>query len=109
IDEVVLFKPLLKPELRRIVDIQLEKVDKMLHDKDIHITVDDEAKDWLSTIGYDVTYGARPLKRTIQNYLINPLSTQLLMGTFQAGDTIGVTLGDRGKLEFHKQEPVKEV
>ncbi|MCU7496963.1 MAG: ATP-dependent chaperone ClpB [Ignavibacteria bacterium] len=108
IDEVVLFKPLLKTELRKIVDIQLERVGKMLHDKDLAITVDDEAKDWLSTIGYDVTYGARPLKRTIQNYLINPLSTQLLMGSFAPGDTISVTLGDRGKLEFHRQEPVKQ-
>ncbi|MGE5431294.1 MAG: ATP-dependent chaperone ClpB [Syntrophomonadaceae bacterium] len=108
IDEVVLFKPLLKPELRRIVDIQLQRVQKMLQDKDIRITVDDEAKDWLSTIGYDVTYGARPLKRTIQNYLINPLSTELLMGNFVPGDTINVTLGDRGRLEFHKQEPVKQ-
>ncbi|HEX2867383.1 MAG TPA: ATP-dependent chaperone ClpB [Ignavibacteriales bacterium] len=108
IDEVVLFKPLLKPELRKIVDIQLEKVQKMLRDKDITIHVDDEAKDWLSTIGYDVTYGARPLKRTIQNYLINPLSTQLLMGNFAPGDTINVTLGDKGKLEFNKQEAVKQ-
>ncbi|MGE5681326.1 MAG: ATP-dependent chaperone ClpB [Bacillota bacterium] len=102
IDEVVLFKPLMKSELRKIVDIQLEKVRKMLLDKNLTLEVDDEAKDWLSQLGYDVTYGARPLKRTIQNYLINPLSQMMLMDGIAPGNTIKVTLGDRGRLEFNK-------
>jgi ATP-dependent Clp protease ATP-binding subunit ClpB len=102
IDEVVMFKPLSKKEIRQIVEIQIDNVKKMLKDKEIILNVDDEAKNWLSQLGYDVTYGARPLKRTIQKYLVNPLSTEILMGNFNDGDKINVTLGNLGKLEFVK-------
>ena len=102
IDEIVLFKPLLKSEIRKIVDIQLERVQKMLKDKEITLDVSDEAKDWLAQLGYDVTYGARPLKRVIQKYLINPLSQELLAGNFGDGDTIKVNVGESAKLVFSK-------
>ncbi len=102
IDEIVLFKPLLKSEIRKIVDIQLERVQKMLKDKEITLAVSDEAKDWLAQLGYDVTYGARPLKRVIQKYLINPLSQELLAGNFVDGDTIKVNVGESAKLVFSK-------
>lgn len=108
IDEIILFKPLTKTEIRKIVDIQIQHVQKLLRDKEIVLDVDDEAKDWLAKLGYDVTYGARPLKRTIQKYLTNPLSQQLLMGSFTDGDTIKVTVGNNGKLEFHKTEVAVE-
>ncbi len=108
IDEVVLFKPLTKNEIRKIVDIQIRHVQKLLKDKEIILDVDDEAKDWLAKLGYDVTYGARPLKRTIQKYLTNPLSQELLMGNFNDGDTIKVTSSNAGKLEFHKAEVAVE-
>jgi ATP-dependent Clp protease ATP-binding subunit ClpB len=103
IDEVVLFKPLNRNEIRKIVDIQIAKVIKMLKDKDIVLDVDDEAKDWLAKLGYDVTYGARPLKRTIQKYLINPLSQELLAAHFESGDTVTVTQSSNAGLEFHKK------
>jgi ATP-dependent Clp protease ATP-binding subunit ClpB len=102
IDEIVLFKPLLKSEIRKIVDIQLVRVQKMLKDKEITLAVSDEAKDWLAQLGYDVTYGARPLKRVIQKYLVNPLSQELLAGNFGDGDTIKVSVGDSAKLVFTK-------
>jgi len=102
IDEIVLFKPLLKSEIRKIVDIQLVRVQKMLKDKEITLKVSDEAKDWLAQLGYDVTYGARPLKRVIQKYLINPLSQELLAGNFSDGHTIKVSVGDSAKLMFSK-------
>ena len=102
IDEIVLFKPLTHKEIRKIVDIQLNKLSKLLKAKEIDINVEDEAKDWLANIGYDVTFGARPLKRTIQKYLINPLSQELLMDKFVSDDTINVTVGEKGKLEFGK-------
>ncbi len=66
------------------------------------LEVSDEAKDWLANIGYDVTYGARPLKRTIQKYLVNPLSQELLASNFVSGDTIKVRVGDSAKLLFSK-------
>ncbi len=102
IDEIVLFKPLLKSELTQIVDIQLERVNKMLSDKNLKIEVDDKAKEFLIELGYDISYGARPLKRVIQRFLINPLATEILMGKYQSGDVILVTReGD--KLGFSKK------
>ena len=108
IDEVVLFKPLTKSEIREIVDIQIKNVQMMLKQKDIILDINDEAKDWLAKLGYDVTFGARPLKRTIQKYLVNPLSQELLAGNFSDGDNIAVTLGNQGKLEFHKEAALTE-
>ncbi len=103
IDEVVLFKPLTRSEIRKIVDIQIRSVQKMLTQKEIALDVDDEAKDWLAKLGYNVTFGARPLKRTIQKYLTNPLSQELLMGSFSDGDNIKVTLSENGTLVFRKK------
>jgi len=103
IDEIVLFKPLLKNELKQIIDIQLQKVGKQLAEKNITLAVDEDAKDFLMQHGYDVTYGARPMKRTIQRYLINPLSTELLMNKFESGDTIYVCCPRGDKLEFEKR------
>lgn len=103
IDEVVLFKPLLKNELRQIIDLQLHRVAKMLAEKNISLEVKEEAKDFMMQIGYDVTYGARPLKRTIQKYLVNPLSAELLMGNYSAGDTLVISYPGAGKIEFSKK------
>jgi ATP-dependent Clp protease ATP-binding subunit ClpB len=102
IDEIVLFKPLRKDEIRKIVELQIINVQKMLHGKSIKLIITDEVKDWLAELGYDVTFGARPLKRTIQKYLINPLSLELLAGNFESGDVIEVTTSGDGKLEFIK-------
>ncbi|MCW8803303.1 MAG: ATP-dependent chaperone ClpB, partial [Ignavibacteriaceae bacterium] len=74
IDEIVLFKPLTHKEIRQIVDIQLNRVARMLKARDIKLIINDETKDWLANIGFDVTFGARPLKRTIQKYVANPLA-----------------------------------
>ncbi len=102
IDEIILFKPLLKSEIRKIVEIQLEKIQQMLSSKEMKIELTEQAKDWLAQQGYDVTYGARPLKRVIQKYLINPLSQELLSGEFIEGDTIKIDVGDRAGLIFTK-------
>ncbi len=102
IDEIVLFKPLTHKEIREIVELQLKRVVVMLRAKEIFLYVSDEVKDWLANIGYDVTFGARPLKRTIQKYLVNPLSQELLAGNFVGGDTINVTVGEDAKLLFKK-------
>lgn len=102
IDEIVLFKPLTKKEIRKIVDIQLERVQKQLSEREITIVVSDDAKDWLAQAGYDVTFGARPLKRVIQKYLVNPLAQELLAGKFGNGDTIKVDVSPRIGLTFSK-------
>lgn len=102
IDEVVLFKPLTRNEIRKIVDIQLKHIEEMLAQKEIVLDVDDEVKDWLAKLGYDVTFGARPLKRTIQRHLTNPLSQELLAGKFNDGDRVEVALSESGGLIFKK-------
>ncbi len=103
IDEIVLFKPLLKNEIKQIIDIQLQRVGKMLAEKGLSLEVEEDVKEFLMEHGYDVTYGARPLKRTIQKYLINPLSTELLMNKYESGDTIVVRYPGAGKLVFEKK------
>jgi len=104
IDEVVMFKPLLGSELRNIVDIQLAGIIKMLaKNSDISLVVTDDAKDWLAKIGYDITFGARPLKRTIQNHITNTLSQKILAGDILPGERIKVDVNDAGQFEFLKQ------
>jgi len=102
IDEIVLFKPLSHKEIRQIVEIQLNRVAAMLKTREIKLIINDETKDWLANIGYDVTFGARPLKRTIQKYVANPLAQELLAGNFGDGDTIKISVGEKGKLVFSK-------
>ena len=104
IDEVVMFKPLMGSELRKIVDIQLEGLKKMLaKNSDIVLEVSDEAKDWLAKIGYDITFGARPLKRTIQNHITNPLSEKILTGEVLPGEKLDITVNDAGKFLFNNK------
>ncbi len=104
IDEVVMFKPLLGEELRNIVDIQLKGIRKMLQaNSDITLDVTGEAKDWLAKIGYDITFGARPLKRTIQNHITNKLSEKILSGEILPGDKVEVTVDDAGQFFFNKK------
>ncbi|MBE2226095.1 MAG: AAA family ATPase [Ignavibacteria bacterium] len=101
IDEVVMFKPLLGSELRNIVDIQLAGIIKMLaKNSDISLVVTDDAKDWLAKIGYDITFGARPLKRTIQNHITNTLSQKILSGEILPGEKIEINVNDAGEFIF---------
>jgi ATP-dependent Clp protease ATP-binding subunit ClpB len=103
IDEIVLFKPLLKSEIEKIIELQLKHVGKMLAEKGLLLEIEEGVKDFLLELGYNVTYGARPLKRTIQKYLINPLSAELLMNKYDADDTVVVRYPGRGKLVFEKR------
>ena len=102
IDEIVLFKPLTHKEIRQIVEIQLNRVAEMLKAREIKLVIDDETKEWLAKIGFDVTFGARPLKRTIQKHVANPLAQELLAGNFGDADTIKISVGEKGKLVFSK-------
>lgn len=100
IDEIILFKPLTKTEILQIVDLQLANVAKMLAEKDITLEVTEEAKEWLGEVGFDVTFGARPLKRAIQRMVLNPLAEEILKGSIQEGDNVRIDLGEQGKLVF---------
>jgi ATP-dependent Clp protease ATP-binding subunit ClpB len=100
IDEIIVFKPLTLAEIKEIVDLQLKSVRKMLADKNIRLEITDEARERLAAIGYDPTFGARPLKRVIQKYIINGLSEKLLEGSITDGDTVHVRIDARGMVEF---------
>jgi ATP-dependent Clp protease ATP-binding subunit ClpB len=100
LDEIILFNRLGRNEMKRIVDIQLKHLQKLLADRKIALDVDDKAKAWLANTGYDPVYGARPLKRVIQRELQNPLATMLLSGTIKDGDTVAVTVRD-GRLTIN--------
>lgn len=105
IDDIILFKPLAIEDIREIVDIQLNKVEQMLIKNEIKLVVTNEAKDWLAKLGYDPSFGARPLKRTIQKYIVNRLSENILDNKFVPGDIIEVGLDKRGLIEFRKMMP----
>lgn len=102
IDEVVMFKPLMAAELREIVDIQLNTISRMLlKNNDITLEVTNDAKDWLAKIGYDITFGARPLKRTIQNHITNILSQKILAGEILPGNKVEINVNDAGQFIFN--------
>jgi ATP-dependent Clp protease ATP-binding subunit ClpB len=95
IDELTIFEPLKKTELRQIVTIQIHRIEQMLADQKIKIQLTPAAQDYLADVGYDPIYGARPLKRAIQRELQNPIATKILENAFGAGDTIFVDSVDR--------------
>ena len=92
IDDVIIFHPLTKEHLKSIVDLLIREVERGLAERNIKLEVNEEAKAWLVQKGYDPVYGARPLRRAIQKYAENPISTKILQGEFKEGDTIAVSL-----------------
>ena len=102
IDEIVVFHPLGQEQMAGIADIQLSRLRKRLQERDMDIVLSDEAMTKLIAVGYDPVYGARPLKRAIQQEIENPLSVKLLSGEFVAGDTIKVDVDAQDKLTFDK-------
>jgi ATP-dependent Clp protease ATP-binding subunit ClpB len=99
IDDIVVFHPLGREHIRRIVDIQMGYLQKRLAERDIRLELDEAARDRLGEAGYDPVYGARPLKRAIQQQLENPLAQRILRGEFGPGDTVRVVAADGG-LDF---------
>jgi ATP-dependent Clp protease ATP-binding subunit ClpB len=99
VDEIVVFHSLSREDLRRIIDIQLAAVTRRLQDRHIHIEFTQAAKELLISEGYDPTYGARPLKRTIQRLVLDPLALKVLQGDFRDEDSIFVD-AETGSLVF---------
>jgi ATP-dependent Clp protease ATP-binding subunit ClpB len=109
IDEIIVFQPLSREQIGEIVEIQLGRLRKLLADRKLKLELTPEARAKLSEEGYDPVYGARPLKRVIQQRLQNELALRLLQGEFQEGDTIEVGVDGNGKFSFTKAvvgEPV---
>ncbi|MBV9126996.1 MAG: ATP-dependent chaperone ClpB, partial [Verrucomicrobia bacterium] len=104
VDEVIIFDRLSDRDLTQIVDIQLARLLKRLAAQKLTLVLSDEAKAFLPREGYDPVYGARPLKRTIQREILDPLSLEILSGRFQEGDEITAEVRDGG-LVFHNRKP----
>jgi len=104
VDEIILFHRLQKSEMGRIVEIQFSRLQKLLEDRKITLTLDAAARDWLATKGWDPAYGARPLKRVIQRYLQDPLSEMILAGDIQDGDRVVVSV-EGNVLTFNGKAP----
>ena len=99
IDEIVMFEPLTRRDIERIVDIQLGIVRKMLEENGIRLEYTDAARKWIANAGYDPLYGARPVKRTIQRYVVNDLSKRILAGEVDRSKPISID-ADNGGLTF---------
>ncbi len=103
VDEIIVFHELTEGQLRSIVDLMVKDLQKRLTDRRLEVELTEEAKLWLAKEGFDPVYGARPLRRAIERYVENPLSTKLLRGEFSPGNTIIVDYGEDG-LTFTAQK-----
>lgn len=103
VDEIILFMPLTSNEIRAIVDLQLKYLVDKVERNNMKLIINDDVKDWLGKLGFDIAFGARPLKRTIQKHIVNVLSEKILNAEFLPGDTIEVKLNKQGLIEFVKK------
>jgi ATP-dependent Clp protease ATP-binding subunit ClpB len=103
VDEVIIFRPLGKDVILQIVDLQLEILRRRLAEKKLGLAVSEEAKALLAERGYDPVYGARPLKRTIQRDVQNPLAMKILAGEFGEGDAVAIGADKKGEFVFKKK------
>ena len=104
IDETIMFTPLNRENVHRIVELQFEGIAKMLEENDIHISATPEAIDWLAQLGFDPQFGARPVKRVMQKRVLNELSKQILAGKVQKDAKIVLDVFDK---EFVFRNPVE--
>jgi ATP-dependent Clp protease ATP-binding subunit ClpB len=109
IDEVIVFRPLSREQIGQIVEIQLGNLRKLLAGRKITLELTDAAREKLAEEGYDPVYGARPLKRVIQQRLQNELALKLLQGEFRDGDTVVVDVDAAGQFTFHQAEAASTV
>jgi ATP-dependent Clp protease ATP-binding subunit ClpB len=110
IDEVIFFHALGIEHMKHIIDIQVRSLLKRLEDRKIHVELTDAARGFLVSEGYDPMYGARPLKRTIQRRVLDPLALRVLEGDFREGDRVSVDVGENG-LVFERagaREPARQ-
>ena len=96
IDEILIFEKLSKEDIEGILDIQIHLLNDLMNEKHISIQLDSKAKSWLAEKGFDPVYGARPLKRVLQNHLQNPLAEKMINNEIEEGSSIKVSANDIG-------------
>ncbi|NQU45007.1 type VI secretion system ATPase TssH, partial [bacterium] len=105
VDEIVIFKSLTREALNQIVGLEIQKAQRRLAERKMRLVVDDAVGEFLGEQGYEPAYGARPLRRAVQRYLLDPLALEILEGKFEEGDTIHASLDGKGKhLVFRREE-----
>lgn len=104
IDEIVLFKPLAAKEIRKIAELQVERLKKRLKKNNIDLELTEEAFDWLAKLGFDNQFGARPLKRALQKHIADPLAIKILSNEFGSGDKILVDCCGGSEFNFIKSK-----
>src|SRR4026209_806808 len=104
LDDIIVFRSLTKPDLIRILDLEIAKVMERLKGKNLKLNLDEKAKDFLVDKGYDPTYGARPMRRSVERFLEDPLAEEILKGNLHEGEPVQVTV-DNGKLLFTQASP----
>jgi ATP-dependent Clp protease ATP-binding subunit ClpA len=104
VDDIIVFRPLSMDEIEHIVELQLQRLERLLADRKLTLEVTPEAKRVLAEEGFDPTFGARPLKRAIQRLIQNPLALAVLEGRFSDGDHIVVSRAPSGTLTFERTE-----
>ncbi|MCX7993276.1 MAG: hypothetical protein N2651_06360, partial [Fimbriimonadales bacterium] len=104
VDEVIVFHPLTRNEILQIVDLMVGRVQEQLAAHNMRLVLEPAVKDLLAQKGYDPNYGARPLRRVVQQMIEDPLSEQLLLGRFEEGDTIIARLNENNEIVFVKGE-----
>ncbi len=103
LDDLIVFHTLTKPDLVKIVELEVSKVEARVKAKQIHFTLDEKAKEFLIEKGYDPTYGARPMRRAVERFLEDPFAEEILRGNIKAGDTVSIT-AEASKLNFSVPE-----
>lgn len=109
IDEIIMFQPLTREEVKQIVRIQFRSLQNLLQQNDMRITASEEAIDWLSQLGFDPQFGARPLKRVIQKKVLNELSKQILAGKIAKDADIELRLNSKNEFDFVNTQKSVEV
>ena len=104
LDDVIVFRSLTKPDLVKILDLEVAKVMERLKHKKLQLVLDEKAKDFLVEKGYDPTYGARPMRRSVERFLEDPLAEEILKGSLHEGEPVQVTV-DNNKLVFSQSAP----
>ncbi|MFN3405495.1 MAG: ATP-dependent chaperone ClpB [Cytophagaceae bacterium] len=107
VDEIIMFEPLSKKQIRKIVDIQFKLIQQRLEENGIRVEASNDVLDKLGELGFDPQFGARPLKRVLQRYILNELSKEILSGKVKKDNVVGITLDENQNIQFINLEEVR--